>query len=152
MTKKLRWTLIVICFAAGLLVLLPVVHAFTAANTVPQSRADSNTLGLGVNDLRPPECAGLILTNLVDVGAGETGTAANDLILGTPGDDTVIRGGAGDDCILGGSGDERRWFFFFQIPGLFGDDGDDVLIGGPGLDVCFGGAGNDQYYQCEITY
>ena len=35
-------------------------------------------------------------------------------------------------------------------PGIFGEDGDDVLIGGPGNnDMCDGGAGTDTFYSCE---
>ena len=152
MKKRYRWILLGIVVGLGLLILVPVLTAFTASNTVSSSRADKNSIGLGVNEVQPPECVGLGLTNIVDIGAGQTGTGANDLILGTPGNDTNIRGGAGNDCILGGGGNDRRLFIFFWIPGLFGEDGDDVLIGGPGLDACFGGAGNDLYYDCEITF
>ena len=103
-----------------------------AANTIPASRADKNSFGLGVTELTPPECAGMGLTNIVDIGAGETGTSANDLILGTDKNDTEIRGGAGNDCILGGKGHERQKIDKVWGPGIFGEEGDDVIIGGPG--------------------
>ncbi len=151
---KKNWRLVLILSVLGFttLVVVSVFNAFAAANTVPTTRADKNSIGLGVNELQPPECVGLGLTNIVDIGAGETGTPANDLILGTANSDTIIRGGAGNDCILGGAGDERRWFLFFWIWGIMGEDGNDVIIGGPGTDVCYGGAGTDTYYGCETTY
>ena len=95
-----------------------------------------------------PQCAGMGLTNIVDVGAGQSGTGANELILGTANSDALIQGGAGNDCILGGGGDNR---FFFIFGGLEGGDGDDVIIGGPGKDHCDGGDGTDTYIGCETT-
>ncbi len=143
--------LFVVSFAA--VVVISALNAFAAANTIPTSRADKNSLGLGVNELQPPECVGLGLTNIVDIGAGETGTSANDLILGTDKADAEIRGGAGNDCILGGKGNERQKIGKDWGPGIFGEEGDDVIIGGPGNhDHCDGGPGNDTYYSCETTY
>lgn len=137
----------------GLLVILTVLSAVSAANTVPNTRADKNSLGTSAEALKPAECSGITLTNIVDVGAGETGTAANDLILGTDKNDAEIRGGAGDDCILGGKGNERQKIGKDWGPGLFGEEGNDVLIGGPGNhDYCDGGDGTDTYYSCEVTY
>ncbi len=153
-SMKMKWrpAVVIMVLIFSVLVIVSVTNAFSAANTIPQTRADKNSIGLGVNELQPPECVGLGLTNIVDIGAGETGTSANDLILGTANSDAVIRGGAGNDCILGGAGNERRWFIFLWIPGIFGDEGNDVIIGGPGTDVCYGGAGTDTYYSCETTY
>ena len=137
----------------SILVVISVIGAFAAANTVPSTLADKNSIGLGVNELQPPECVGLGLTNIVDIGAGETGTSANDLILGTDKADTEIRGGAGNDCILGGKGNERQKIGKDWGPGIYGEEGDDVIIGGPGNhDHCDGGPGNDTYYSCETTY
>ena len=130
-----------------------VIYAFAAAITVPFVRVDQDTLSVSPDDLKPPECDGITLTNIVDVGAGETGTPANDLILGTDKNDAEIRGGAGDDCILGGKGNERQRNGTDWVPGLYGDEGNDVLIGGPGNnDYCDGGDGTDTYYSCEVTY
>ena len=152
-TKKIHWISAGILLGGAALILIPILTAYTAANTVPFSRADENQLGLDANDLAPPECAGMGLTNIVDVGAGETGTDANDLILGTDKNDAEIRGGAGDDCILGGKGNERQRIGKDWGPGLFGEEGNDVLIGGPGnLDYCDGGPGTDLYFSCETTY
>lgn len=60
------------------------------------------------------------------------GTAAGDLLVGTPGPDR-IRGFASTDLLLGLSGDDE----------LFGGDGADLLGGGPGDDLLDGGAGSD---------
>jgi Ca2+-binding RTX toxin-like protein len=150
MTVFWRNRIIYIILGLTAVVIVSVFSAVAASNTVPLTRADKDSMGLSANELKPLQCSGITLTNIVDIGAGETGTGANDLILGTPGNDPVIRGGAGDDCILGGGGNDRRRFFFF--PGLFGDGGNDVLIGGPGTDVCFGGAGSDSYYGCETEW
>lgn len=143
---------------SGALILLiliagAVFTAVAAAINLPTVRADQDTFNLTADDLKPPECNGITLTNIVDVGAGETGTPANDLILGTDKSDAEIRGGAGDDCILGGKGDERQKIGKDWGPGLFGEEGNDVLIGGPGShDHCDGGVGTDTYYSCETTY
>ena len=41
----------------------------------------------------------------------------------------------------------------FWGPGIFGEEGDNVIIGGPGNhDYCDGGPGNFTYYSCEIKY
>ncbi len=93
------------------------------------------------------------LTNIVDYGAGQNGTSGNDLILGTYDGDTVINGGAGNYCTLRGKGHERQKIGKDWGPGIFGEDGDDVIIGGPGNhDHCDGGPGNDTYYSCETSY
>ncbi len=153
MKKPWKTALLMVITAFAVLVIFYVFTALTASNTVPATRADKDSFGLGVHELTPPECAGMGLTNIVDIGAGETGTPANDLILGTDKADAEIRGGAGNDCILGGKGDERQKIGGVWSPGLYGDDGDDVLIGGPGNhDYCDGGAGTDTYYSCEVTY
>lgn len=130
-----------------------VFSAVAASNTMPSVRADEDSFSISADDLKPPECSGITLTNIVDIGAGETGTPANDLILGTDKADAEIRGGAGDDCILGGKGNERQRIGTDWAPGLYGEEGDDVLIGGEGNnDYCDGGPGTDLYYSCETTY
>jgi hypothetical protein len=152
---KQNWRIggFVIVSIFAVLVILSVLTAYSAANTVPLTLADRDSIGLGVNELQPPECVGLNLTNIVDIGAGETGTSANDLILGTDKADAEIRGGAGDDCILGGKGNERQKVGKDWGPGIFGEEGNDVIIGGPGNhDHCDGGAGTDTFYSCENTY
>ena len=152
MKKHWRKAGVLLTLGFGLLVTVSVLSATAASNTVPQTRADKDTLNISINDISPPQCSGINLTNIVNIGDGETGTAGNDLILGTSGDDMNIRGGGGDDCILGGGGNDRRFLIFFWIPGLWGEDGNDVLIGGPGTDVCFGGNGTDTYFGCETEW
>jgi len=151
MKKPWKTALLIVTAAFAVLVLFNVFSALTASNTVPPTRADKESFGLGANELKPPQCAGMGLSNVVDYGAGENGTDANDLILGTPGQDTGIQGGAGNDCILAGAGDDRWWLFIWW-PGVYGGDGDDVIIGGPGNDVCYGGAGSNTYYGCETIW
>jgi len=102
---------------------LSMMSAMAAANTVPPSGLADIRRSITPDDLKPPQCAAIHVTNLI-VGTGVfTGTAGNDLILGGPGADTIY-GGSGDDCILGGGGDDQ-------------------LYGGAGTDVCIGGGGSD---------
>ena len=153
MSKSNRTVILSIVIIFSIIVFTNVFAAITASNTVPDTLADKNSYGVSANVLKPAECSGINLTNIVDVGAGETGTPANDLILGTDKADAEIRGGAGDDCILGGKGNERQKIDKVWSPGLYGDAGNDVLIGGPGnQDYCDGGDGTDTYYSCETTY
>ena len=140
----------VVC--VGVLVTISVFSSIAASNTVAQSRADWDIKPVAANDLKPPECGGITLTNIVIVANGETGTSQNDLILGTDKADEEIRGGAGNDCILGGKGNERQKVGKDWVAGLYGEDGNDVLIGGPGnKDICDGGTGTDTFYSCETV-
>jgi Ca2+-binding RTX toxin-like protein len=140
--------------ALFVLVLASVLSAAAAANFVPVTRADDLNLGAPTaNNLKPLQCT-MNLTNIVRcTGTGIcNGTNANDLILGTAGNDTGnngrITGGNGDDCILGGAGDD-------DIRGqggndvLLGGDGNDTLNGGAGTDICYGGSGTDTFTNCE---
>ncbi|MEQ1943136.1 VCBS domain-containing protein [Mesorhizobium sp. VNQ89] len=84
-----------------------------------------------------------------------TGAGDNNIILGTPGDDTyqngnplegtsasdTIVGRAGADDLIGGDGDDF----------LFGGDGDDYLVGGAGKDAFFGGEGWDMVSFVDET-
>jgi Ca2+-binding RTX toxin-like protein len=121
-----------IVFALVVLVLASVLTADAAANTVPQTRLTDQSRAITVNDLKPPECAGINLNNIVVcTGTGIcSGTGGNDLILGTAGSDTGLNGrivgGNGNDCILGGAGND-------DLRGQGGNN--DVCIGGPGNDT-----------------
>ena len=125
-------------FALGVLVLASVLTAFAAANIVQATRRINQNLGAKTaNELKPSECS-MNLTNIVRCTGTAlcSGTGANDLILGTAGNDTGangrIVGGAGDDCILGGAGD------------------DDLRGQGGANDICIGGPGNDTFNStCE---
>ena len=116
------------------LILVGIGSALAAGNSVAPSGMRDQNFAITPNDLKPPECSGSTVTNLV-VGSGTFDrTNQNDLILGSSGPDT-IRGRQGNDCILGGGGDDD----------LQGDQGGrDVCIGGPGTDTADG--------TCEITY
>jgi Ca2+-binding RTX toxin-like protein len=127
------------------LIAVNAASAFAAANSVPATRLDDDTLPITANDLKPAECAALNLTNIVVAGDG---TAGNDLILGTAGNDT-LSGSGGDDCIVGGGGDD-------SLDGqkgndiLLGQDGNDSLKGSQDTDICDGGPGTDSGHpSCE---
>ena len=60
------------------------------------------------------------------------GTSGDDVICGLGGDDS-IDGGAGDDAVFGDAGEDR----------VDGSDGDDTLYGGEDADRLDGGAGRD---------
>jgi len=127
------------------LIILGVMNAFAATNTVPSSRLDDNSIAITANDLKPSDCSSLNLTNIDTTGSG---TAANDLVLGTAGDDS-LQGSDGDDCIVGGGGNDT-------LQGgkgndiLLGQDGDDSLRGNQDTDICDGGNGTDSGHpSCE---
>ena len=96
----------------------------------------------------PTTCNGLAIT--VDIGAGDTPTTGDDVILGTAGADTInslagndticalggddnINAGGGDDWIDAGAGDDR----------VLATAGDDMIFGGTGDDEILAGSGND---------
>ncbi len=109
--------------------------AMAAANLVPETGLGMSVLPVTANDLKPPECAGVPVTNIVSLAAGDTPTTGNDLILGTAGSDSV-NGGLGQDCILGGNG----------LDLLQGGAGDDVIISNAFLVFISGDGGSDTCY------
>ena len=112
--------------AAVTLALASATFAFTASNTVPATHAGRQQFTINANALKPAACAALNLTAIV---IGNTGTAANELVLGSAVADTMT-GKGGNDCILGGGGN-------------------DSITGGAGTDVCIGGPGTDTFATCE---
>ena len=133
------------------LVTISIISALSAANTVPASKVYNVSFAINANALKPTECAALNLANIIIIADGDNPTNKNDLILGTPGNNT-INGNGGIDCILGGSGDDT----------LKGGNGQDILIGGPGNDaldggggtgdVCYGGGqAGDTFVRCETV-
>ncbi len=123
--KLFRWLLVGL-FAV---IVLTSMTAIAAANTVPPSQVDDQSVSYNVNHLKPSACSGIVLSNLVTGSGTMTGTAGNDLIIASSGAD-VIDGAGGNDCILGGGGA-------------------DTITGGDGNDVCLGGADIDSFTTCE---
>src|SRR5215208_6975505 len=115
--------------ASFTLILVSITSAFAAGLNVPPSNVGQESIHVTINNLTPPICAALYLTNLVSGSGTLTGTAGNDLIIGSAGADT-IDGLGGDDCILAGNGD-------------------DILTGSDGTDICIGGSGMDTFATCE---
>lgn len=106
------------------LILVSMLTVLAASNTVPATHLDSQSFAITVEDLKPPECAGITLVAIVACPGGNCdGTDANELILGSAADDD-IKAGKGNDCILGGGGSDT----------LRGDQDTDVCVGGPGGD------------------
>ncbi len=121
------------------LFLISLMSAFAASVSI----SGSNNIGAlsvvpGAQNLKPPACASLTLTNIVRGSGLINGTPGNDLILGSAIADT-INGLGGNDCILAGSGDDI----------IDGGDDDDIVDGGAGTDVCTLGAGTNTSYNCE---
>jgi Ca2+-binding RTX toxin-like protein len=115
-------------------ILFSISTALSAGNIVPVTRLSSQIYPISINNLAPPECAGLNLTNLI-VSSGEAtivGTNGNDLILGSPNAEQLW-GGGGDDCIVGGGGN-------------------DSIAGVGGTDVCIGGPGNNDIFYIIILF
>lgn len=133
-----------------MLVVGAALTAGAAANTVPASKAGSQTIARTIAQLTPPECAALVLTNLV-VGSGTfSGTNAGDLMLGSAGNDN-ISGNNGTDCIVGGGGNDTLNGGAANDT-LLGGPGNDSLRGGNGSDTCYGGGGTNTFNSCATTF
>lgn len=93
-------------------------------------------------------CLGQRIT--VDLGAGQVPTDGDDVVLGTPRNDSILLGagndiacmGDGDDTVFGQDGNDRIYGEGGNDK-LRGNGGDDVLDGGIGVDDLNGGADND---------
>ncbi len=128
MMCRLAW------FGLLALILVSIVSAVAAANSLPETGIGAAQRTITANDLKPAECANVNVTAVYNANGTFAGFATNDLIFGSAGIDT-IQGGGGDDCIVGGGGDDA----------IFGDAGTDVCIGGPGID-------SFDSLSCEFTY
>ena len=101
--------------------LLPASAGMCAGNTVPLSRSTRYVAGITADTLKPSSCSAITLTTLV---TGNTGTAGNDLELGSAAADTISANG-GNDCVVAGGGNDS----------INCGTGTDVAIGGPGTDT-----------------
>jgi Ca2+-binding RTX toxin-like protein len=114
-------------------IIVGVISAVAAGNSVPATRLGDSSRLITVNALKPSQCASINLEDIVTCsGFICLGSNDNDLILGSSGFQFILAG-SGDDCIVGGSG------------GGF-------INGGGGHDVCIGGSGSYSFTNCEATY
>ena len=131
----------------GIILVSNLFSAIAASNQIQTTRLADHRRPISANDLKPVECQSLNLTGIVTGSGNFKGTGKSELIIGSPGADTISALN-GDDCILGGEGDDT----------VFGDNGNDVLLGGPGADTLSGDQGTDHCYSgavynsCEYTY
>lgn len=97
-------------------------------------RVDQHAFWLaGDPSVLPPKCFDHWVTIDMNANGGDgTGTESYDVILGTPGADTIVGHGE-SDLICSGDGDDR----------VFGRQGADAIDGGPGNDVIHGNMGDD---------
>ena len=103
------------------------------------------------------------LTITVDAGCTITGTADNEVIEGTEGDDVlcvpdrgdywafhIMDGKGGDDVILGGVGEE--WIYGGAgADVIYANGGDDVIVAGGGVDTIHGGPGMDVIHSVDLA-
>ncbi len=124
-------------------------------NTLWAAGGGSSTRRIARIAVDPPSCDGLAIT--VDLNDGDTPTNGDDVILGTPGPDTINALGGNDricagdrgDTVNGGEGNDRM-FGFKGSDTLNGGNGNDRTVGGKGNDTCRGNGGTDTQQTCEI--
>lgn len=110
-------------FVAVFLVFVSTIVFFNASQIeIPDGgRADFLSQVIQPDEVKPSACIGVTIYYIL-IGSTVTGTASNDLIIGTSGNDT-LDGGLGNDCILGNGGTDT-------IDGGGGDG--DICIADPG--------------------
>jgi len=98
---RLFGALLVLAVAVGFVT----SQAFTASNTVPVTNVGQFTQAISPSQLEPAECVsnGITVTSII-AGLSITSTAANQLMLGTSGNDTLTDSSFGSDCMVGGAG------------------------------------------------
>lgn len=92
-------------------------------------------------------CDGKAVT--VSIAQGQLPTDGNDVIMGTPGDDS-INGGLGNDTICGGGGND----ILLGGPGndtIYGGVGDDIILPGTGMDGAYGQDGSDTVSYADLS-
>jgi Ca2+-binding RTX toxin-like protein len=127
------------------------------AGPAPAAGGGPVTSGQASGDDGPPECQGREATIYSRARHGRTltGTARRDVIVGTPGDDTIQSGGGNDvvcagggkDTVKGGDGNDRLYGEGGRDL-LLGQVGDDHLYGEAARDICVGGSGQDGKHGC----
>jgi len=146
--SRIRWLTSILALLI-FFILLGILGGVAATNTIRTGGLSHTSHPLTANQLKPAECNGIDLKNIVDLSQGDSATQGNDLILGTTGNDT-INGKKGNDCIIGGGGND-------EISGnrgddvILGGDGDDIIVGGRDNDTCYGNDGNDTL-TCDTEY
>jgi hypothetical protein len=110
-------------YSAGMVLLPAGTHEITI-------RARLSPFGAGGAFLRVDAC-----TRFLTRSGTLTGTAGNDTLCGSPGND-ILTGGAGGDRIAGGRGNDL----------LQGSSGADAMAGGPGSDLLSGQDGTDRLF------
>lgn len=131
-SKILRYPFFAVLVILAVCLVLASVFAIADANSVAASRLGESVQAITANALKPRACDGLNLVSIVvcpSTGLCK-GTGANNLILGTAGNDH-IQGKNGGDCIIAGGGD-------------------DVVQSSKGGDICIEGPGNDTYNGCTV--
>jgi hypothetical protein len=108
------------------LIVLSTINASAASNSVPASHLMQQSNVLTINNKKPAKCTMNLTAIVVCTGGNCFGAVGNinELILGTPDNDT-IKGNGGSDCILGGGG----------VDDIQGNAGGDVCFGGPEIDI-----------------
>ena len=119
-------------------IVVGIISGSAATNTISTRDLSQTNHPVLANQLKPAICT-MDLTNIV-IGGNGNGTQANDLILGSAGDDK-LRGQGGNDCIVGGAGNDT----------LSGGNGNDIIIGGTGDDDLDGGQNDDYLHGGDGT-
>jgi Ca2+-binding RTX toxin-like protein len=123
----LRVSVLVLVAAIIVLAFFAFANAILGVNSPP--RLGQNTSGINPYALEPQLCRDNAVVPTLIL-AGNAGTNASELILGTNTGNNMT-GSGGNDCIVGGAGN-------------------DTINGGGRSDVCIGGPGNDRFTNCEV--
>jgi hypothetical protein len=129
--KSFKW---VVIFGMVIVIAISVMAALAAMNTVPVTLTTDQIFTISPNDLKPPECAGITLTNKILCPSSGTcdGTKNNDLMIANSGNPSM-NGNDGDDCVV-----------------CYSPGGRCNLHGNKGTDVCVCKSGSCSYSaDCE---
>ena len=73
--------------------MISAASAMAAANRVPVTAVEDDVRAITANDLKPLECKDINLTDIVIWHSSMAGDRVASLILGSPGNDTILGGG-----------------------------------------------------------